>query len=169
MAIRRPDIGCMRTVLVIGKLLGGGVAAAIPAQAQGPYDFLDHLNSIGIGNRDDKHNFDLVGFGNVICWRLYGGETPGQITEMVITNSRWRFGTHPSTGRSRGGICHVRPMPGCSTGLGSPGMTTRLSTTVNEACSRTNRKCVRSTARAGSSVRGAAISSRPVTWGRFGR
>ena len=92
MAIRRPDIGCMRTVLVIGALLGGGfcggVAAAIPAQAQGPNDFLDHLNSIGIGNRDDKHNFDLVGFGNVICWRLYDGETPGQITEMVITNSR---------------------------------------------------------------------------------
>jgi hypothetical protein len=28
------------------------------------------------------------GFGNVICWRLYGGEAPGQITEMVITNSR---------------------------------------------------------------------------------
>src|ERR1700757_4191918 len=89
MAIRRRDIGCMRTVLVIGALLGGGgVVAAIPAQAQGPNDFLDHLNSIGIGNRDDKHNFDLVGFGNVICWRLYGGETPGQITEMVITNSR---------------------------------------------------------------------------------
>lgn len=89
MAIRRPDIGCMRMVLVIGALLGGGgVAAAIPAQAQGPNDFLDHLNSIGIGNRADKHNFDLVGFGNVICWRLYGGETPGQITEMVITNSR---------------------------------------------------------------------------------
>jgi hypothetical protein len=88
MAIRRPDIGCMRTVLVIGALLGGGVAAAIPAQAQGPNDFLDHLNSIGVGNRDDKHNFDLVGFGNVVCWRLYGGETPGQLTEMVITNSR---------------------------------------------------------------------------------
>jgi uncharacterized protein DUF732 len=89
MAIRRPDIGCVRTVLVIGALLaGGGVAAAIPARAQGPDDFLDHLNSIGIGNRDDKHNFDLVGFGNVICWRLYGGETPGQIAEMVITNSR---------------------------------------------------------------------------------
>ena len=89
MAIRRPDIGCMRTVLVIGALLGGGgIAAAIPAQAQGPDDFLDHLNSIGIGNRDDKRNSDLVGFGNVICWRLYGGEAPGQITEMVITNSR---------------------------------------------------------------------------------
>jgi Protein of unknown function (DUF732) len=27
-------------------------------------------------------------FGHVICWRLYGGEAPGQITEMVITNSR---------------------------------------------------------------------------------
>ena len=88
MAIRRPDIGCVRTVLVIGALLGGGVAAAIPAQAQGPDDFLNHLTSIGIGNHDDKHNSDLVGFGHVICWRLYGGETPGQITEMVITNSR---------------------------------------------------------------------------------
>jgi hypothetical protein len=93
MAIKRPDIGCMRTVLVIGALLGGGlgggaVAAAIPAQAQGPDDFLDHLNSIGIGNHDDQHNSDLVGFGHVICWRLYGGEAPGQITEMVITNSR---------------------------------------------------------------------------------
>jgi hypothetical protein len=85
MAMRRPDIGCVRTVLVIAALLGGGgVAAAIPAQARGPDDFLDHLNGIGIGNRDDKHNSDLVGFGHVICWRLYGGE----ITEMVITNSR---------------------------------------------------------------------------------
>jgi hypothetical protein len=78
----------MRTVLVIGALLGGGVAAASPAPAQGPDDFLGHLSSVGIGNRDDKHNFDLVGFGNVICFRLYGGEAPSQITEMIITNSR---------------------------------------------------------------------------------
>jgi hypothetical protein len=83
------DIGCMRTALVIGALLvGGGVAADIPAQAQGPDDFLDHLNSVGIGNHDDKHNSDLVGFGHVICWRLYGGEAPEQITENIITNSR---------------------------------------------------------------------------------
>jgi hypothetical protein len=79
-------------VLVIGALLGGGlgggVTAAIPAQAQGPDDFLDHLNRLGIGNRDDKHNSDLVGFGNVICWRLYDGEAPSQITEMVINNFR---------------------------------------------------------------------------------
>jgi hypothetical protein len=93
MAIRRPDIGCMRTVLVIGALLGGGlggggVAAAIPAQAQGPDDFLNHLNSIGIGNHDDKHNSDLVGFGHVVCWRLYGGEEPEQMTENIIANSR---------------------------------------------------------------------------------
>jgi hypothetical protein len=93
MAITRLDIGCMRTVLAIGALLGGGgVAAAIPAQAQGPDDFLAHLNSIGIGNRDDKHNFDLVGFGNALCWRLYSGETQGQITELVITNSRFNGG-----------------------------------------------------------------------------
>ena len=96
MAIRRPDIGCMRTVLVIGALLGGGlggaVAAAIPAQAQGPDDFLDHLNSVGIGKHDDKHNSDLVGFGHVVCWRLYGGEAPGQITENIITNSRFGGG-----------------------------------------------------------------------------
>jgi hypothetical protein len=99
MAIRRPDIGCMRMVLVIATLLGGGVAAATPAEAQGPNDFLDHLNSIGIGNRDDKHNFDLVGFGNVLCWRLYGGETPGQLAEMVITNSR--FGGGPELTRQQ--------------------------------------------------------------------
>jgi Protein of unknown function (DUF732) len=100
MAIRRPDIGCMRTVLVIGALLGGGgVATAIPAQAQGPDDFLSHLNSIGIGNPDDKHNFDLVGFGNVVCWRLYNGEAPGQITEMVITNSL--FGGGPELTRQQ--------------------------------------------------------------------
>jgi hypothetical protein len=88
-----PDIGCMRRVLVIGALLvGGGVAAASPAQAQGPDDFLDHLNSVGIGNRNDKHNSDLVGFGNVVCWRLLGGEAPGQITENIITNSRFGGG-----------------------------------------------------------------------------
>jgi hypothetical protein len=51
-------------------------------------------------------------------------------------------------------------MPGCSTGGGTPGMTTLLSTTVNEACSRAHRKCVRLTSRASSSVRRAAISSR---------
>jgi hypothetical protein len=85
----RIRVGRMRTVLVIGALLGGGaVAASIPAQAQGPDDFLNHLNSIGIGNHDDKHNSDLVGFGHVVCWRLYGGEAPEQITENIIANSR---------------------------------------------------------------------------------
>jgi hypothetical protein len=83
----RPDIGWMRTVLVVGALLGGGIASVSPAHA-GTDDFLNDLNNVGIGNRDDPHNFDLVGFGNVICWRLYGGETPGQIAEMVFANSR---------------------------------------------------------------------------------
>src|SRR5271156_3074326 len=114
----------MGTVLVVGALLGGGVAAAIPAQAQGPGDFLNDLNTIGIGNRDDKHNFDLVGFGNVICWRLYDGEAPGQIAEMVFTNSRTgrqAGGTHPRSGRRRGALCHSRPVPGCSAEIRTPG------------------------------------------------
>jgi Protein of unknown function (DUF732) len=87
MAVPRPDIGWSVKVLVVGALLGGGIASAIPAHA-GTDEFLNDLNNIGIGNRDDKHNFDLVGFGNVICWRLYDGETAGQIAEMVFTNSR---------------------------------------------------------------------------------
>ena len=68
-------------------MLGGGIASVSPAHA-GTDDFLNDLNNSGIGNRDDPHNFDLVGFGNVICWRLYGGEAPGQIAEMVFANSR---------------------------------------------------------------------------------
>jgi hypothetical protein len=51
MAIRRPDIGCMRTVLVIGALLGGGlgggVAAAIPAQAMPNLHICDHSGLSG--------------------------------------------------------------------------------------------------------------------------
>ena len=89
MAMRRPHIGCMRPVLVIwGIARRRRSRCGHPSPGTGPDDFLDHLNNIGIGNRDDKHNSDLVGFGNVICWRLYGGEAPGQITEMVITNAR---------------------------------------------------------------------------------
>ena len=92
MAIRRPDIGCMRTVFVIGALLGGGVAAAIPAQAQGPDDFLNQLNSIGIGNHDDTHNSDLVGFGHVICWRA---ESTNSDPELAAAN---RTSTHVAPG-----------------------------------------------------------------------
>jgi hypothetical protein len=73
--------------LVMGALLGGAVAGVGPARAQGPDDFLRDLNSIGIGNLDDKHNFDLVGFGNAICWWLYSGKTPSEVTEIVITGS----------------------------------------------------------------------------------
>ena len=124
MGIRRPDIGCMRTVLVIGALLGGGgVAAAIPAQAQGPDDFLAHLSSIGIGNRADKHNFDLVGFGNVLCWRLYNGETPAQITEMVITNSRTGGGPELTRQQAEAavGFAHSDLCPDAAPAAGPPG------------------------------------------------
>jgi hypothetical protein len=85
MAGRRRDIGCLCKALAIGALLGGAVAAAIPAHAQGPDDFLNDLNSIGIGNPDDKHNSDLVGFGNVMCWRLYSGQTPSQGTVRLVS------------------------------------------------------------------------------------
>jgi hypothetical protein len=83
----RPNIGWPVTLLVVGALLGGGIAVTDPAHA-GADEFLNDLNSVGIGNRDDPHNFDLVGFGNVICWRLYGAQAPGQVAEMVFTNSR---------------------------------------------------------------------------------
>lgn len=56
--------------------------------AQGADDFLNDINSIGIGSRDDPHNFDLVGFGNAICWRLYSSETPGHIADELVTGSR---------------------------------------------------------------------------------
>ena len=78
-----------RRVLAAAVLLcSGPIAAPIPAQAQGPDDFLNHLNSIGIGNPSDSHNFDLVGFGNALCWRLYSGELPAEVIQEVVTNSR---------------------------------------------------------------------------------
>jgi hypothetical protein len=88
MATRRPNISCLRTVLAVGALLGGGVAVAIPAQAQGAEDFLNDINGIGIGSHGDPHNFDLVGLGNAICWRLYTGEAPGHIADNLVTSSR---------------------------------------------------------------------------------
>jgi hypothetical protein len=54
----RPNIGWPRTVLVVGALVGGGIAVAGPAHA-GADEFLNDINSVGIGNRDDPHNFDL--------------------------------------------------------------------------------------------------------------
>ncbi|ABK68274.1 DUF732 domain-containing protein [Mycobacterium avium] len=88
MAVRTPNISGLRTLLVIGTFLGGGVATAIPARAQGADDFLTDINRIGIGNRDDPHNFDLVGLGNAICWRLYSGEAPGHVADELVTGSR---------------------------------------------------------------------------------
>jgi Protein of unknown function (DUF732) len=91
MAAQRAVIARVRKalVLVAVALLGsGGVVAASPAQAQGPDDFLRDLNGIGIGNPSDSHNFDLVGFGNAICWRLYSGEARAQVIERLVTDSR---------------------------------------------------------------------------------
>ena len=82
-----PRPGWPGTLLVVGALLGGGIAVAGPAHA-GSDEFLNDINSVGIGNRDDPHNFDLVGFGNAICWRLYTGEAPAQIADSVFANSR---------------------------------------------------------------------------------
>jgi hypothetical protein len=86
----KAHIGRMRRMLVLAAaLLGNGVIVApSPARALGPDDFLNDLNSIGIGNPSDSHNFDLVGFGNAICWRLYTGEPPAQLIQHLVTDSR---------------------------------------------------------------------------------
>jgi hypothetical protein len=77
----------VRGVSALGAVLGCAVGVASVARAQGPDDFLNHINSIGLGDRNDSHNFDLVGLGHVICWRLYSGETPGPIADMVVSGS----------------------------------------------------------------------------------
>jgi hypothetical protein len=73
-------------MLLVGALLGCAIEGTVPAHA-GTDEFLSDLNNVGIGNRDDTHNFDLVGFGNVICWRLYEGAATSQVAEMVFTDS----------------------------------------------------------------------------------
>jgi hypothetical protein len=88
MGLGTRHITCLRAVLTVGALLGGGVATAIPAQAQRADDFLNDTNGIGIGSHDDPHNFDLVGLGNAICWRLYTGQAPGHVAAELVTNSR---------------------------------------------------------------------------------
>jgi Protein of unknown function (DUF732) len=87
MATRRSTINCLCAVLAVSALLGNGVAAATPSQAQGAEDFLNDTNGIGIGSHDDPHNFDLVGLGNAICWRLYTGEPAGHIADNLVTSS----------------------------------------------------------------------------------
>lgn len=89
MARRRPDPAPMGTVFVVGALLVTAVAVTVPAHARGPApdDFLNDLNSIGIGNRNDPHNFDLVGFGNAICGMLYDGDAPTQVAETLVAKS----------------------------------------------------------------------------------
>ena len=86
---RKARIGRMRRMLVLAAaLLGNGVIIApTPARALGPDDFLNDLNGIGIGNPSDNHNFDLVGFGNALCWRLYSGEPPAQVIDEIVTKS----------------------------------------------------------------------------------
>jgi Protein of unknown function (DUF732) len=86
MATRKSTINCLCTVLAVGALLGSGVAAATPAHAKGAEDFLNDVNGIGIGSHDDPHNFDLVGLGNAICWRLYTGEPAGHIADNLVTS-----------------------------------------------------------------------------------
>ena len=77
MAIGRATIRRLGTVVAVGALLGGGAD-----------DFLNDINGIGIGARDDPHNFDLVGLGNAICWRLYTGDTPGHVADDLVTKSQ---------------------------------------------------------------------------------
>lgn len=89
-AAGKARVGRARKMLALAAvwLSGTGIVAAGPAQAQGPDDFLRDLNGIGIGNPSDSHNFDLVGFGNAICWRLYSGEAPAQLIQHLVTDSR---------------------------------------------------------------------------------
>ncbi|OBI12180.1 hypothetical protein A5712_08055 [Mycobacterium sp. E2327] len=89
-APRKLRIGRVRKMLALSAvwLSGTVIVAASPAHAQGPDDFLRDLNGIGIGNPSDSHNFDLVGFGNAICWRLYSGEAPAELIQHLVTESR---------------------------------------------------------------------------------
>jgi hypothetical protein len=87
-AAHKARIRRKRLLAAAALLISGPITAPIPAQAQGPDDFLNHLNSIGIGNPADSHNFDLVGFGNALCWRLYSGEPRAQIIQEIVTRSR---------------------------------------------------------------------------------
>lgn len=86
---RQPDFAPIAAVFVVGALLVTPIAAAVRAHARGPApdDFLNDLNSIGIGNRNDPHNFDLVGFGNAICGMLYDGDAPTQVAETLVAKS----------------------------------------------------------------------------------
>jgi hypothetical protein len=123
MARERPTIRCLPTLLAVGALLGGGVAAGIPAQAQGADDFLNDINGIGIGSHDDPRNFDLVGLGNAICWRLYTGEAAGHIADNLVNSSRSdsRPALTPRSGRCRSGFCHSRLVPGRNAKVGRDG------------------------------------------------
>ncbi len=86
-ATRKADTRRWRVLATAALLVGGPIVSSTPAHAQGPDEFLQDLNSIGIGNLSDSHNFDLVGFGNALCWRLYSGEPPDQVIQELVTKS----------------------------------------------------------------------------------
>lgn len=74
-------------VALLALITSAHIVTPAQAHGQGADDFLRDINGIGIGNANDPHNFDLVGFGNALCWRLYSGQAPARIVENVIADS----------------------------------------------------------------------------------
>jgi hypothetical protein len=100
-------------VLAMALLTCAQIAAASPGRAQGADDFLRDINSIGIGNPSDPKNFDLVGFGNALCWRLYSGEAPTRVVDSVIKDSRspGKAGLTPQQAQAAVGFAHTDLCP----------------------------------------------------------
>jgi hypothetical protein len=103
---------------VAALLMFGQIMAASPARAQGADDFLRDINSIGIGNPSDSKNFDLVGFGNALCWRLYSGEAPARVVDSVISDSRslGTAGLTPQQAQAAVGFAHTDLCPDAGAG-----------------------------------------------------
>jgi hypothetical protein len=96
----------------------GHIVAASPARAQGADDFLRDINSVGIGKPSDSKNFDLVGFGNALCWRLYSGEAPSHVVDSVISDSRSLAtgGLTPEQAQAAVGFAHADLCPDAAAG-----------------------------------------------------